>query len=241
MYPSPGKCEECGESVLGQWRISKSGRIKSRYGRTQRHIECWVKSKNVQHISIPRNLSRFHLQWGQRYRMTQKDGARLVTKQNAWLELEDMKRITKLLFPNLIMPQSQRYEMGIADINKMTVKQLQRELWSRNVPAHGKKQQLKQTLRDYMNGDKCLTVPCSCQFGDEYSNYTDLQLCYRLQRYKARRKRSEYISFGFCRRMEKRHIPNEVTRDGCQEVAKTLRIPSVLKQIIFKYYDMIMY
>ena len=245
MQPAPGVCVECGKGVSGQWRITLT--TTSWSARAQRHIECWIKSKNVYH-------TKFYLQWRQRYRMWQKDKAHWVTKQHAWLELEDIKRISKLLFPDLIMPRSQRYEMGIEDIDKMTMKQLERELWSRNVPAQGKKQILQETLRDYMNGERCLEDVCDCQLtqilfqfsGGEYydcSESSDRLLCYRSQRCEARKKRSELISFGFCRRMEKRHISKDLSTNSSQQEINVIstHVPFVLKQIIFKYYDMIMY
>lgn len=244
-------CAECGESVRGQWRIYRRGQMYSE--RRQHHIECWVKSKNVQQIEIPRELMGFHYfhkRWKLRCRMMQDDGVRVLPKQNAWLELEDMERITKLLCPDLIMPQSLRYEMGIENIDTMTVKQLRQQLWSRNVRALGNKRILKQTLQDYMNGERCSSLLCYCQYGINFDTNSDLPPCYRAKRFQARKKRSEYISFGFCRRMEKGNITNDHTTLGSQQGLHTLQqekpvlskqVPLVLKQLIFKYYDMIMY
>ena len=182
--------------------------------------------------------------------MMQKDGVRFVTKQRNWLHLEGMKRITKLLFPDLIMVESERYEMGIDNIDQMTIEQLQRELWSRNVQAQGKKQDLQQRLRDYMNGDRCISAFCECKIGVEYKWLEDIPPCYRTKRLEARKRRSEYISFGFCRRMEKQHISSDLTATNSRHGVDTLQqgqsiipthVPLVLKQLIRHYYDMIMY
>ena len=222
-------CPECGKSARGRWQITKL----RPYPPSHWHIECWLRSKKEQQIKIPSDLSGFYLQWNQ---------------QRVFGQLEDMRRITKLLFPDLIMPRSQRYEMGIENIDKMTIEQLQRELWSRDVPAHGKKEDLQQRLRDYMNGERCLADDCGCKISADW--LIDIPSCYLAKRLEARKRRSEYISFGFCRRMERRHIPSDPTEKSSQKVTKTLQqemniismhVPWVLKRIIFKYYDMIMY
>lgn len=257
--PGCKECVECGHSVIGRWHISQIHVISHTCARLQkRHIECYAKacdSKKIRRPVVPCSVKDYAL-------LTLR--ARHMYKDHP-MARQCLDEYHRLVFPKLI-DESRRYQFGLKmRIDDMKRSQLKLELRGRGIMERGLVSDLRDQLRRYMNGECCTendgfppiirfegTVPAdlSKQWAPAGTGYWTTNRvrypvcvghCSREDRLNTRRKRSECLVFGFCRRIENGVNEQMKHRSSHNKRRQLMNVPVVLKQLINTFFGTFSY